>query len=83
MTMEKIFNLMRSMENIFKMQLNSNTGKYTLFVVCKNRDEFALAYELASGVCDDYDAVKGGEEDFRLIWDNGSEIILEKWYEVD
>jgi len=83
MTMEKVFNLMRSMENIFKMQLISNIGKYTLFVICKSRDEFALAYELASNVCSDYDAVKGGEEDFRLIWDNGSEIILEKWYEVD
>ena len=83
MTMEKIFNLMQSLMNTFNMQLNSNTGKYTLFVVCKSREKFALAYELASNICGNYDAVKGSEEDFRLIWDNGSEIILEKWYEVD
>lgn len=83
MTMEKIFNLMASMANIFQMQLNSNCGKYTLFIVCKTPDLFGLAYELASNVCGGYDAVKGSEEDFRLIWDNGSEIIFEKWYEVD
>ena len=43
MTMEKIFNLMQSLMNTFNMQLNSNTGKYTLFVVCKSREKFALA----------------------------------------